>query len=126
LISIGMREKGSVGAIVDGGLRDTSWNNALGFTVFGRFRTPLQCISRWKVNACNVPVYMAGATGRRVAVQPGDFILGDDDGALVIPQDLVKEVQDKSERLTEQENAIRESQSQNMSLAEALDKFGHV
>src|SRR3546814_18013277 len=104
-----MKEKGSVGAIVDGGLRDTSWINALGFTVFGRFRTPVQSISRWKVNACNVPVYMTGATGRRVSVQPGDFILGDDDGALVIPQDLVTEVLEKSERLTEPEIAIRES-----------------
>ncbi|MDS1140107.1 RraA family protein [Pusillimonas sp. SM2304] len=126
LISIGMKEKGSVGAIVDGGLRDTSWINALGFTVFGRFRTPVQSISRWKVNAWNVPVYMEGATGRRVAVAPGDFILGDDDGALVIPQALVKEVLEKSERLTEQEIAIRRSLSEGMSLAEALEKYGHV
>ena len=126
LISIGMKEKGSVGAIVDGGLRDTSWINALGFTVFGRFRTPVQSISRWKVNACNVPVYMQGATSRRVAVHPGDFILGDDDGALVIPQAIVQEVLERAERLTEQEVAIRQSLSEGMSLAKALEKYGHV
>ncbi|MBV6273394.1 RraA family protein [Alcaligenaceae bacterium CGII-47] len=126
LISIGMKEKGCVGAIVDGGLRDTRWINALGFTVFGRFRTPVQSISRWKVNAWNVPVFMAGATGRRVAVHPGDFILGDDDGALVIPQAIVEKVLVESERLTQQEINIRESLSQGMSLAEALEKYGHV
>jgi len=126
LISIGMKEKGSVGALVDGGLRDTSWINALGFTVFGRFRTPVQSISRWKVNAWNVPVFLTGATGRRVAVEPGDFILGDDDGALVIPQAIVQEVLEKSEVLTRQEIAIRDSLGKGMSLAEALQKYGHV
>ncbi len=126
LIAIGMKEKGSVGAIVDGGLRDTRWIKELGFTVFGRFRTPIQSISRWKVTGCNVPVFMEGATGRRVAVAPGDFILGDDDGALVIPQALVDEVLQRSEQLTQQEIDIRASLSQGMSLAEALDKYGHV
>ena len=126
LISIGMQEKGSVGAIVDGGLRDTSWINRLNFTVFGRFRTPVQSISRWKVNAWNVPVYLQGATGRRVVVTPGDFILGDDDGALVIPQAIVMQVLEKSEGLTEQERAIRRSLSDGMTLTEALEQYGHV
>src|SRR5690606_35602213 len=119
-------ERGSVGAIVDGGLRDTRWIDELGFTVFGCFRTPVQSISRWKVNAWNVPVYMTGATGRRVSVEPGDFILGDDDGAIVIPQEIVREVLDKSEKLTQQEIQIRKSLSEGMSLAQALEKFGHV
>jgi regulator of RNase E activity RraA len=126
LIAIGMKEKGSVGAIVDGGLRDTRWINKLGFTVFGRFRTPVQSISRWKVNAWNVPVFISGATDKRVAVEPGDFILGDDDGALVIPKAIVDEVLEKAEVLTQQEIDIRESLSKGMSLAEALEKYGHV
>lgn len=126
LIAIGMMERGSTGAIVDGGLRDTRWINKLDFPVFGRFKTPVQSISRWKVNAWSVPVYMEGATGRRVVVNPGDFILGDDDGAIVIPQSIVKEVLERSEALTKKEIEIRASLQQGMTLAQALAQFGHV
>lgn len=126
LITIGMQERGSVGAIVDGGLRDTRWIGKLDFPVFGRFKTPVQSIGRWKVNAWNVPVYMEGATGRRVAVNPGDFILGDDDGAIVIPQAIVQEVLERSEALTRKEMEIRASLQKGMTLAQALEQFGHV
>lgn len=126
LITIGMQERGSVGAIVDGGLRDTRWIKKLDFPVFGRFKTPVQSIGRWKVNAWNVPVYMEGATGRRVAVNPGDFILGDDDGAIVIPQSIVQEVLERSEVLTRKEMEIRASLQKGMTLAQALEQFGHV
>jgi len=126
LICIGMKDKGCVGALVDGGVRDTSWISKLDFAVFGRFRTPVQSITRWKVNAWDVPVYLTGATGRRVIVSPGDFILGDDDGAIVIPQAIVKEVLEKSEKLTEQETAIRKSLSAGMTLTQALAQYGHV
>ncbi len=126
LITIGMQERGSVGAIVDGGLRDTHWIGKLDFPVFGRFKTPVQSIGRWKVNAWNVPVYMEGATGRRVVVNPGDFILGDDDGAIVIPQAIVQEVLERSEALTRKEMEIRASLQKGMTLAQALEQFGHV
>lgn len=126
LIAIGMMEKGCVGALVDGGLRDTRWINELNFSVFGRFKTPVQSISRWKVNGWNVPVFMEGATGRRVVVNPDDFILGDDDGALVIPNKVVEEVLEKAEALTKQEVEIREHLKKGMTLEQALEKYGNV
>jgi 4-hydroxy-4-methyl-2-oxoglutarate aldolase len=126
LIALGMKEKGSCGALVDGGIRDIRWLAHHDFTVFARYRTPIQSIGRWKVNAWQIPVEIRGATRKYVTVSPGDFILGDDDGVLVIPADLVTSVLERAEQLTAKEVQIRAEISRGLSLADALTKFGHV
>lgn len=126
LIALGMKERGSVGAIVDGGIRDIHWLAAHGFPVYARYRTPTQSIGRWKVTGHQVPVMMRGATSRRVQVSPGDFVLADEDGAIIIPQRLVKEVLVEAERLTAIEVGIRKELENGMTLADALKKYGHV
>lgn len=126
LIAIGMKERGSVGALIDGGIRDVRWINELQFPVFARYRTPVQSIGRWRVTGCQVPVYMRGASGEAVIVRPGDFILADEDGAIVIPQDIVEQVLVEAERLTNIEVQIRQELKQGLTLAQALEKYGHV
>lgn len=126
LIALGMKERGCVGAVVDGGIRDVRWIGQHGFPVFAKYRSPIQSIGRWKVNAWQVPVVLRGATSNFVSVKPGDFILGDDDGAIVIPAPLVEQVLAEAERLTATEVAIRTQLSEGLTLAEALAKYGHV
>lgn len=126
LIAIGMKERGCTGALVDGGVRDIRWIGDHGFPVFAKYRTPVQSIGRWKVTACQVPVFVRGAGASHITVQPGDFILGDDDGVIVIPADIAEKVLVEAERLTEVEKNIREELRKGMTLAEALAKFGHV
>ncbi|MGE7469416.1 RraA family protein [Bosea sp. NPDC003192] len=126
LIAIGMKEKGCVGALVDGGIRDIRWIGEQAFPVYARYRTPVQSIGRWKVNASQVPVLMRGATNRYVEIKPGDFILADEDGAIVIPAERLEEVLVEAERLTAVEVKIRQELSRGLSLADALAKYGHV
>jgi 4-hydroxy-4-methyl-2-oxoglutarate aldolase len=126
LISIGMKERGAVGALVDGGIRDVRWLGHLGFPVYARYRTPVQSIGRWKVNAWQVPVTLPGATTKWVKVEPGDFVLADEDGAIVIPQAIVPKVLQESERLTDIEVKLRVELAQGLSLDAALKKYGHV
>lgn len=126
LIAIGMKERGSVGALVDGGIRDIPWIAKQDFPVYARYRTPVQSIGRWKVNACQVPVYLNGAVNQRVKVSPGDFILGDEDGVIVIPAPVVVDVLERAEALTENEQRIRTELNAGLTLAEALEKYGHV
>ncbi|WP_082613873.1 RraA family protein [Bosea sp. Root483D1] len=126
LIAIGMKEKGCVGALVDGGIRDIRWIGEQAFPVYARYRTPVQSIGRWKVNASQVPVLMRGATSRYVEINPGDFILADEDGAIAIPADRIEEVLVEAERLTAVEVSIRQELSRGLSLADALAKYGHV
>lgn len=126
LIAIGMKERGCAGALVDGGIRDIRWIGDHGFPVFAKYRTPVQSIGRWKVTACQVPVFVRGAGASHITVQPGDFILGDEDGVIVVPADIAEKVLVEAERLTEVEKNIRAELKKGMSLAEALAKFGHV
>jgi len=126
LIALGMKEKGCTGALLDGGIRDVRWIGEHAFPVFARYRTPVQSIGRWKVNACQIPVYVRGHDGGNVIVRPGDFILCDDDGAIVIPIEHVESVLLESERLTQVEKNIRIEIANGLSLGDALKKYGHV
>lgn len=126
LIAIGMRERGCVGALVDGGVRDVAWIGRLDFPVYARYRTPIQSIGRWKVTAWDVPVSLPGATLRSVEVAPGDLVLADDDGAIVVPAAVVPDVLERAERMGAKEATIREELAAGLSLAEALARFGHV
>jgi regulator of RNase E activity RraA len=126
LIAMGMQERGCVGALVDGGVRDVAWIGRHGFPVYARYRTPVQSISRWKVTASDVPVPMPGATRESVEVAPGDFVLADDDGAIVVPRDVAEEVLERAEALQAREVQIRAEIAGGLSLSDALAKFGHV
>jgi regulator of RNase E activity RraA len=126
LIAVGMKDRGSVGALVDGGIRDIRWIGALGFPVYARYRTPVQSIGRWKVVEWQQNVYLRGATAKWVLVSPGDFILADEDGAIVIPQAVVSETLARAEQLTEQETKLRLELQNGLGLEQALAEFGHV
>jgi 4-hydroxy-4-methyl-2-oxoglutarate aldolase len=126
LIAIGMQERGCVGALVDGGIRDVKWLGEHGFPVYARYRTPVQSIGRWKVTGCQTDVFLRGATTPLVRVSPGDFILADEDGAIVIPAPLAEQVLEQAEGLTRKETQIRTDLARGMTLADALAKYGHV
>ena len=59
-------------------------------------------------------------------MRPGDFILADEDGAIVIPQEHVQSVLVEAERLTAIEKNIRIDLANGLTLAQALKKYGHV
>ena len=126
LIAIGMQERGCVGALIDGGIRDIGWIGRAGFSVYARYRTPVQSIGRWKVVDSGVPVELPGATTDAVVVAPGDFILADDDGAIAIPADVAVQVLEHAEALGKREVEIRREIAAGLSLRDALAKFGHV
>ena len=126
LISIGMQERGCVGALVDGGIRDVDWIGKLGFPVYARYRTPVQSIGRWRVVESAVPVPMPGATVAEVEVMPGDFVLADADGTIVVPAAVAEQVLERAEELGTREVQIRTELAGGLSLSEALAKFGHV
>lgn len=126
LIALGMKVRGCTGALVDGGIRDIDWIAKQAFPVYARYRTPVQSIGRWKVTAWQVAAYLPGATVKRVAVAPGDFVLTDVDGAIVIPANLVEQVLTEAERLTATEVKIRAELDAGATLQQVLAKYGHV
>jgi 4-hydroxy-4-methyl-2-oxoglutarate aldolase len=126
LIALGMKERGCVGALVDGGVRDVRWLGEHNFAVYACYRTAVQSIGRWRVTGSQEPIYLRGATSERVVVHPGDFVLCDEDGGIVIPARHVMAVLEQSESLTRKEALIREEIARGITLRQALDKYGHV
>ncbi|HEY6721372.1 MAG TPA: RraA family protein [Burkholderiales bacterium] len=126
LIALGMKRRGCAGALVDGGIRDIEWIRRQRFPVYARYRTPVQSIGRWRVTAWQVRVELPGATSRRVRVNPGDFVLADADGVIVVPERIALRVLTEAERLTAKEIRIRRDLGRGASLEDVLKKYGHV
>jgi 4-hydroxy-4-methyl-2-oxoglutarate aldolase len=97
LMSTQARIKGINGVIVDGAVRDSAELREMGYPVFARAVTPHVGLNR-TVGQTQVPVPCGG-----LIVNPGDFIVGDDDGVVVIPQALAEEVIAKVESVAAKE-----------------------
>ena len=111
--------RGARGAVIDGGARDTDYIRKLDFPVFARYKTPVDIVGRWRLVAHNVPIDIG-----RVHLEPGDYIVGDRDGVLVIPQSIIEEVVKKAEEVVQTENLVRKSILKGMHPVDAYRKFG--
>ncbi len=80
LFSAAAMGSGAVGVITDGNLRDTPKIAGLGFPAFASSRRPIDYRARMKVAETSAPVRVGGVT-----IHPGDLVLADDDGIVVIP-----------------------------------------
>lgn len=81
-----MQKRGIVGVVVDGAVRDTAGLIEFGFPTFARAVTP-RIYGTQGPGAINVPISCGGIT-----VNPGDLIIGDDDGVAVVPKDDIERV----------------------------------
>ncbi|WP_321475049.1 RraA family protein [uncultured Paludibaculum sp.] len=98
---------GAVGALVDGGIRDSSHLIKMDFPVFARYRNPVEAFGRWMMLDYQVPVLVHGELTETVRVDPGDFIFGDLDGVMVVPKDLTLPVLEECERVMGIEDVAR-------------------
>ena len=76
-----LRRRGIRGYLIDGGSRDAEEICDIGFPVFCRYLSPIDIVGSWRLTATNQPILIDGIT-----ISPGDYILGDRDGILLIPQ----------------------------------------
>lgn len=96
-----MRLRGCAGVVSDGGVRD-AWEIAeTGFPVYAKAVCPPNSTLAHRFIELNVPVSCGG-----VAVYPGDFIAGDPDGVMVVPQEIADEVSRQALDYEEQEEFI--------------------
>lgn len=98
---------GVIGAVVDGGCRDTGFLLNMDFPVFCRYQNPVEAYKRWSYYDWQLPIVLRGALTTVVPVHPGDFLFGDLDGLIVVPRDLVIEVLEKTEALVQMETEVR-------------------
>ena len=95
MIALAAKDKGVEAIVLDGGCRDTWEIRKIGFPVFCRGIGRTEVIGRVEVKPenVNIPVEIGGVT-----VNPGDVVVGDDDGVVVVPRKVASEVLERAER----------------------------
>jgi 4-hydroxy-4-methyl-2-oxoglutarate aldolase len=98
------KSKGIEGVVIDGAARDVARLRTLAFPAFARGVTPrnFHYPAGLDYGAVNVPVVCAG-----VLVEPGDIVLADDDGVVVVPRRIAAEIVEAASQYLEGENAGR-------------------
>jgi regulator of RNase E activity RraA len=115
------KRRGCVGCILDGNLRDIEGLRAIGFQVFYRDLSPLNAIGRWEMVAAEEPVTIGSVT-----VEPGDVVIGEFDGVLVVPQADAQRVLVAAERIVAAEGRVRSDMRGGVSPLEGLRRHGHI
>jgi len=119
LLSTASRMRGSAGTIVDALVRDVKQIIAMGFPVFARGIKPLDSCGRGFVADIDVPVVCG-----EVLVRPGELIVGDYDGIVVIPREVEDEALAKALAKVDGENHTRDELLQGRLLGEVYEKYG--
>jgi regulator of RNase E activity RraA len=119
IMSTAARERGCVGAVLDGGVRDIDFINAMRFPVFARFKCAGSSLGRWNIGSWQVPIQIG-----RTVIHPGDFVFGDTDGVVIIPQDLTLELLAQAEQVCARETGMRGELQQGVSIKDAYKKYG--
>lgn len=102
ILSSAARTRGLAGVVIDGGIRDTALLEEIGLAVFGRCR----CIRGTTKNpvgdgTINEPIRIGD-----VSIDPGDLVVGDGDGVVVLPKTTVPDVLAKSRERRDKEKVM--------------------
>lgn len=119
------RNGGIAGAVIDGCCRDTDESKMLGFPVSAKNSGPRAAHTAYSGRKepieINTPIVCGG-----VLVNPGDLIVADEIGAVVVPYSQLAEVYEKAREQADKEIATREAILAGASVEELLAKFGRI
>lgn len=102
LMSLGAQTKGIAGLVIDACVRDADDIEAMGFPVFSRGLC-IRGTSSIEGGTLNEPIVIGG-----VVVHPGDIIVGDRDGVVVVPKNRIEEAIESATAREAREESIRE------------------
>ncbi len=114
------KARGVRAAAIDGGVRDVQKIWEADFPVFCRFRHPNAALGRAMISHFHVPPRIAS-----VMVHPGDIVLGDMDGVVIVPRAIALPVLERAEAILGVEREIFSWIAQGDSIAEISAKGGY-
>jgi 3-hexulose-6-phosphate synthase / 6-phospho-3-hexuloisomerase len=96
------RSKGIVGVVIDGAVRDVDDIRKMKFPLFARHVTPTAGEPKG-FGEINAPIEISGRK-----IEPGDWIIGDESGVVVVPKNIAMEMANRAIDVLERENRLRE------------------
>jgi 4-hydroxy-4-methyl-2-oxoglutarate aldolase len=121
LLATASRYRGARGIVVDAYTRDTLALIEMEFPTFVAGISPQDSLGRIEVDAVRVPIESGGIT-----VHPGDLVLGDHDGVVVVPSAAAEEVLTLAEEKVAGENLVRQKLAEGMPVSEAFRTYGVI
>lgn len=122
LMTAGAVANNHVGAVLDGSVRDlVEIRRDYGFPVYARDVSPGTTLGRYKTVASQVPVRVGG-----IVVHPGDLIVGDVDGVVVVPKEHLNEVLAMAQEIDARELEQAKLIIAEKSLRKGLAKYGRI
>lgn len=121
LMATAAKARGVEGFVLDGGVRDLDEIKSLKLPVYARSITPITIIGRFIVEDVNKPVVCGG-----VQVKPGDIVVGDYDGVVVIPVEVLNKVVEKAIEIDRIEKLEAEELKQGKSIIETIKKYSRI
>ena len=119
LLSTAAAARGVHAVVTDGLVRDIRQMHDMGFHCFCRGYSPLDTAGRCVPRSVQVPIECGG-----IRVEPGDFVLADYEGVVVIPADLLEQVRAKCLEKLAGENTVRDELAAGRSPREVFDEYG--
>lgn len=119
LMSTAALKRGATGAVCNGFVRDTHQILALEFPVYCRGSYALDQRGRGTVRDYRVPLFLG-----EVRINSGDLVIGDVDGAIVLPREREVEITTKSLTKARTESVVRAELVKGMSASEAFARYG--
>ncbi len=127
MTSWALKQGGAQGIVLDSFIRDALGLEIIpGWTACARGTSPIESSQRWQINALNVTIGLPGTLTSRVRVDPGDWIVGEADGVVVVPKAIALETLVKVEEMEAREEGMRQDFARGMSFDEAYAKWGRA
>ncbi|KAI1170428.1 RraA-like protein [Nemania sp. FL0916] len=122
LMSTRAQALGAAGSIIDGRFRDVQEQRELAYPVFARDVGTAPPAELLKVVAVNVPVKLQ-TDEQDMQIRPGDYLIADINGVVVLPVELVEEALPLMQKQVEADTRMAAEIKKGMSFAEASKKF---
>ena len=114
-----LQARGVLGYVSDGGCRDAYFVRKIGFQTFHRFYTPRDVVGAWSVDEMQTPIKIGD-----VNISPGDYVIADIDGVVIIPGAHIATIITSCEEVMNTENQVRTAIRSGVDPKEAYLKYG--